>query len=296
MAIVEYRLPGVCTDTTKPILRRDPMLDGQPEGAFPFVFDLFADYEASHAAAAYTNGQAITNLAGGTDGSMVVNSGETISSRTDSGGADFSAITTDASYIAAPAGTLADIWAGDQYWMVFFWAMLPSEADWVDDSPINPFFCASADSETYLTGADLVTISQIWSASTKRLAAYRQIDLSSGNQELITPGAYGVWSQVAYWKDADGEHLRIKRPGQAAQTSSGSGADNDQDFSALVPKWGITGSWWNTAGNPEQLDSSNFAIARGGICNLELLADYTPTQWLDADATLIEARISANSW
>ncbi len=286
---------GEGADPSLPLHGIDPLTDDLPDGAVTFLFDFFADYEASHAAAAYLNGQVIADLAAGDDGAMAVAAGNVVGSVADLGGADFSAITTGTggTNVRGSVGCLADIRTGAQHFLLVGYFTLPSLADWNTAAALAAFF-QTADAD-YTAGADLATVAQYTTGGVPRLEVRRQTNGGSGIvQTVLFPdaAAYGKLAQLAFWRNAAGVGLRLRTSASDQAVTGAVGAANSGDFSATRPQWGLTNGFWTMAGVPAHVNAANFAVHRGWIENLEV-SGRPPATVLDEDWARISARVAA---
>lgn len=278
-------------DPSLPRFRIDPVQDGLTDAGIPFLVDLFKDFEASHADAAYANGEAITDLSGNGDGSMIVASGHTVTSGVDHGGADFSAITSSlgGTAVTGPAGCLSGLQA-TQHFLVLAYVKLPIADDWNDGAALAPFFQSSAGG--YTGGPDLVTIAQ---AAGGALQARRQTNGSSTVVTLeivVDAGAYGEWAQIAFWRNAAGAGLRLKTADVEQTATTSAGADNSGSFASTLPQFGQPAGFWNMGAIAAHVDASNYIIGRLVIENLAETA-RSPLVVADADAARVFGRIAA---
>jgi len=265
----------------------DDLIQGLSAGSIPFYFDLMKDRAASHADAAYTDGQAITDLSLTADGDVDVAVGDTVTSGVTYGGADFSAIETGAggTVIRGPTTALSAIHAGAQHFMVVFYAILPSAADWNSGPEIAPMFQSAA--AGYINGPDLVSIVQAAGGAT--LQARRQTNGGTGQtptEFVMEAASYARVAQVAYWRNADGVALHLRTAATRQFEPGAVGSDNSGVFSATRPQWGLPPGF---ASDPS---AANFTLLAGWIENLEI-SGRNPRAVLDAHWNRNALRLAA---
>lgn len=275
------------SNTDLPILGIDPLSDGVDPGGITFLFDMFKDFEASHAAAAYESADVITDLSETSDGLFDIATGpQTVTSGSDYGGADFSAVTANGNVVKSPTTALADIYSGDQHFMIGMWVVLPASGDFNTSGSLAPFFCSSPNASGYTATADIVTIAQ---QNGGLVSARRQTDGATAVAVSVTldSAAYGKLALIIFWRDADGVGLRIKTSA-SDQTSTGTvGSDNVTDFSAQSARWGVTKAFTGTV-----TSVANWTLCKGWVENLEL-SGRDPATVFDAEYERVTARIAA---
>lgn len=285
----------IATDATLPVIGMDPLTDGLPQGAVPFLFDLIKDYTASHADLPYADGDVIEDIDRNADGHMRVAAGHAVTSDARYGGADFSALATaGASFVEGPIGSLAALQAA-QHFAIALYVVLPTEADWDSVSTIAPFFQSAT--TTYTAGPDLATICQVTSSGTKYLRARRQRDGASAVADLQLapdPAAYGKPALIMYWRTAAGSALRLKTSASDQTVTAAAAADNTGAFGTTTPKFGVVPGFWNFTGQPAHLNAANFTLLRGWIADLDLF-DADMTEIGTADFVRVTNRIGALS-
>lgn len=278
------------SDTSKPYFGIDPLTDGVPAGGVPFLFDLFKDFQASHADTAYDDADEIVDLAEQGDGTFSITSTpQTITSGAAYGGADFSAITARGNTVRAPVGVLNAINDGSQYFAVAFWVVLPASADWNTAGTIAPFFCCTADAGGYATPeADMVTIAQQAGGS---LSARRQTNGATvaAVSIALNAGAYGKLALVMFWRNAAGVGMRVKTSVSDQSTGGAVGSNNAGDFSNAQPRWGVTTSFTASA---DIAKLGNWTLCKGWIENLQV-SGRDPATVFDAEYARVSDRIAA---
>lgn len=260
------RLPGAITDTSIPILQADDYLRGG-QGGVLFLFDL--DYEPSYAGGAPTDGVTIGDISGNADSTFELTSGQTVaySGR----GFDFTGVTADGDYVAIPASVAADIWAGNQYFLVMFYVRLPIEADWNTISTLAPFAAWTSVANGYPGEADLLTIAQLDAGTGPRLTARRQTNGASTAEAFnITPETsdFGQFAQILFWRDASGQGFRLKTASNTHLETKAVGSANTGNFSTKVGRLGIGESFWQLS-NAAHLEAAKWVLYRGMVENLE---------------------------
>ena len=277
------------SDTSKPFFGIDPLTDGVPAGGVPFLFDLFKDFEASHAAAAYLNGDVISDLSETADGAFSISSApQTITSNATFGGADFSAVTAVGNAVRAPIGALNDINDGSQYFAVAAWVVLPSSADWNTSAALAPFFCSTAGATGYATPeADICTLAFLGTGA-GNITARRQTNGATVTQMNLTVSAAGRGrlALVMFWRNAAGIGLRVKTSLTDQTVTGAVGAANVTDFSNAQARWGVTTSFTPAV---DIAKLGNWSLCKGWIENLQV-SGRDPTTVFDAEYARILAR------
>lgn len=78
------------------------------------------------------------------------------------------------------------------------------------------------------------------------MTAIRQRDTNLADFLAITLAAtdYGTFAQIAFWRNAAGQGLRLKTANNTQVTTAAVGADNAQNFSTPTGKFGMGRSFW----------------------------------------------------
>lgn len=274
----------ITSNTALPIIRRDPILDGD-NGGVRFMFDTAFPWCVP--AAAPVGGMAVRDMAEVANGSYRVAAAQTVTYA--GGGFDFSAMTVDPSEIMGGAGCLSGIYSGNQHFMVNGWFKFPSSGDWNTSTNLFTMFCATTAAAGYPSEADLVLIGQqvtgpalTFRRQTNGAGTIDQIDLSPALH-------YGRVAQVAFWRNAGGQGARIKSAGGTTSGSRAVGVANTGNFSAKLPRWGVAESTNNLASIPAHQAASNMRLYRGWIEDLQV-SGRDPLTVLDADFAATIAR------
>ncbi|MCA0204284.1 MAG: hypothetical protein LCH92_08080 [Proteobacteria bacterium] len=253
-------------------LRRDPILTGD-NGGVTFMFDLAFRY--CWAGGNPIGADVVKDAADVGDGAFVETGDGTIFA---GGGFDFAAPITNRAYVEGPAGCLASIHGGPQYFMVVGWYKMPtSEAWYATGGSIAPMFQCAATS--YSAGPELVTWSQ---SSIPRIDYRRQTNGSTFQGGNTDPNAniFGQVTQIAYWRNAGGVGMRMRSALGTVLLATVVGDDNVGDFSAMKPKWGVP---------PGFGAAPNTRLYRGWIEDLAV-SERAPLTVLDDDFTRVIAR------
>lgn len=194
---------------------------------------------------------------------------------------DFSAVAIRNSVIRLPeAITLRIAALANQHWMQVLYVRLPAEAGWNADG-LRPFSCFSTGTGGLTGDADLLTIGQAYSSGKPQLRAFRMTTgPSTGVQLGLQPvsDAYGAVCQIAWWRDAQGEHLSLRSPSTRKTVMTNLDAPTTVSLAGKYPQIGITNSLWKNLPSP----AANFAIARGWFEDLDM-SGRTPLEILEAD-------------
>lgn len=280
---MRLKLTGTFTDNTLPAYRRDAVLSGD-NGGVKFLFDLAYPY--SYAGGTPANGSPIVNINdSGSNGSIVLTSGQNLVFA--GNGLDFTNITAANNYLSVPASVAADIWgggAGLQYFMQVMYLKLPTNANWNVDTSIVPF-SQFATTAYNIPDADLVLFNQ--QASGKAIGARRQTNGATIDTLSVVPmtADYGSYAQVAFWRNAAGQGLRLKTANGTVLSTAAVGSANVTNFSAKTGKIGLAG----TFAPGVQAPSRQWKLYRGWIENL-VTSGRDPATVLDADWTRTVAR------
>lgn len=288
--------PIASTDTSLPIAVRDALITGSNSGV-RFLFDLAFPWSypggplaGRPAAGAPANGAAIYDMAGRANGTVSLGAAPNPSYA--GGGFDFTGVGTG-QVVLTPNDALASIWsAANQYFMVVSYEKLPTSGDWFSGSGLSSHACATSVSTGYQTEADLVHMAQNNNgAGAPQFQTRRQTNGGSTTENLqVTPNAnvYGQMCQVAYWRNAAGQGLRIKSALGTLSGTSAVGSNNTGNFSAKQFRWGAPISFASTG------NSTKRRLYRGWIEDLSL-SGRDPATVLDADWARVQARIAASA-
>jgi hypothetical protein len=235
-------LPGVSSDTTLPIQRRDRLLVNDNGGVL-FLADLA--YPWSYPGGTPIDGAVVRDIAErGTDGSIKAGTGIAYAG----GGLDFSNVTTSGNHLVIPASVAAALWGGGtgaQYFMVCIYLRLPVLAEW--QTGTTPVLLPFIDWGQYTTGPDLLMLSMYHNpAGIIQVRRQTAIGVQAGCREKPAAGDYGGFAQLAYWRNASGTGSRLRTANGVVSASGVVGANNTVDFSAQTGMFGIdSGRWWD---------------------------------------------------
>lgn len=279
---------GVCTDTSLPILQRDALLENS-NGGVPWLFDL-ASLFGYPLQAAPANGQLVVNMdASGNNGSVLEQTGDSIlyTGR----GLNFDGVTKIGNALLGPATPAASVWAApNQYFIACGYFKLPTSGNWNTAGALFEIFKWAT--TTYLAGAELVMFAQ---ASGGDISVRRQTAAATVDTIDITPNAldYGAFVQLAFWRAASGQFVRLKSANGTILGSAAVSTNNTQNFSALIPQLGVSrgfkgasdGSVMAAAGQ----NAAKMRVYRAWLEN-SVTSGRDPTTVLDADYTRTVAR------
>lgn len=278
-----------CTDLTLPILKRDTLLE-TVNGGVPWLIDLASSFSYPSQLAP-VNGAVVKNLdESGNDGSVVVQAGDAPSFA--GSGIDFTGITKAGNHVTGPAAAAASIWgSANQYFIVCAYMKLPTLANWNLNG--NAVFDMLKFAAThYIAGPELVLIGQQGASSS--FTFRRQTAAGAADVLTVIPAAgdYGSFAQVSFWRDAGGQHARLKTANGAVLANLTANANNTQNFSALTPQFGVPGGLAGGVGGvmaASQQNAAKFRIYRAFVENL-VVSGRDATTVLDADYTRTVAR------
>jgi len=251
-----------------------------PPAGVKFAFDLGSALSWAKMGAP-ANGDAVLDLAGGTAGSAAVTAGQTVNYA--GGGWDFSACSARGELVVAPAGCLADIAAlANAYFMVASYVKLPTSGNWSTGSNVSPIFCCTTNGSGYAAETDMVTVDMGTGGvvHSRRQTAGATIDAIT----VSAAAHYGLVTQVAYWRNAAGQGVRLRSSAGTTIGTMAVGAENAASFAAKVPRWGVTESFTSLSAG-----SLNWRLFRGWIENLAV-SGRDPVTVLDADYARTIAR------
>lgn len=264
---------GVSSRPNLPVLRRDPILDGDNNG-IRFLFD--AAFKYSYAGGNPTANTPIRDVSEHENSRFVLANGQTVTYQ--GGGFDFSALTVPGSYVEIPAAVGADLRA-EQQMLVALYVKLPARSDWLT---------AENSSRPILTWrTSLTTDPEIVSIQTSRAASRDYIQArrrnSSGGLDTINlpmdTAWYGSVVQVGYYRKGTNQSLVVTGAGAPMfQVSIASGPNAVEDWSAVTGKFGVGpyGGAIGVGGNPHRMRIYRALIEnlqRSGRDPLTVLAD-----------------------
>jgi hypothetical protein len=279
---------GTCTDTSLPILQRDALLENS-NGGVPWLFDMASVY-GYPAQAAPANGQLVVNLdASGNNGSVREQTGDSIlyTGR----GLNFDGVTMIGNALEGPAAAAASVWAApNQYFIACGYFKLPTSGNWNTAGALFDIYKWA--NTTYLAGPDLVLFAQQAGGD---ISVRRQTAAATADVIDITPNAldYGAFVQLAFWRSAAGQFVRLKSANGVVSGSAAVGSNNTQNFSALIPQLGVPRGFKGSGdGATMAAAGQNAAKMRVYRCWLEnsVTSGRDPTTVLDADYTRTVAR------
>lgn len=279
------QLPGTISDTSLPNpTLADPLLNGA-NGGIKALFDLAASQSWAKQAAP-ANGDSVADLGGGSALTAVTAGGTPLTFA--GGGFDFTGITAAGNNVKAAAVLSSIKAAANQYFSVCMYFKLP--ATWNSSASLRPFFCATSGSGGYAAPeVDLVTVAQV---NGQQLTARRQTNGAGtvDNLTVAVPNGYlGLVAQIAFWRNASGETLRVKSSAGTLTASAAVGSNNTGDFSAQQPRWGVPTSFNTSAGFTSAATSER--LYRGWISDLSV-DTRDPAAVLDADYAAAVSRFS----
>lgn len=278
-----------CTDTSLPILKRDSLLEGANDGV-KWLFDAASKYSYPTQAAP-ANGALARNLdESGNNGSITVQSGDAVGYA--GGGLSFDGTTKVGTCLTGTAAAVASIWgSANQYFIVCLYLKLPTSGNWNSAGTLHDIFkTAGVD---YTAGPDLLLIAQ--QSSSSSFSFRRQKAAASVDAITLVPAAgdYGSFVQIAFWRDATGQHARLKSANGTILQSTTVSTNNTQDFSATVPQIGPAAGFKGTpAGSTmvtSQQNASKYRLYRAWIENL-VVSGRSAATVLDADYARTVAR------
>lgn len=276
------RVPGTA-DNAALENYKDPVI---PPAGMKFLFDLASPLSWAVQGDPVT-GNAVKDVAGGSDGAVAITSGQTVDWA--GNGFDFTGNTADGQIVTAPAGALGSIWsATNDYFMVCFYAKLPIAEDWNTDSTLATMFCCTTHANGYLNEVDLLNISQ---QNGPNMRFRRQTD---GGTTVVTTDVspalhYGREAQVGFWRNASGIGARLKSSGGTTLATAAVGSNNSGDFSAKVPRWGICESFNDLGLKAAHVEAAKWRLYRGFLEDLSA-SGRDPVTVLDADYARTIAR------
>jgi hypothetical protein len=287
--------PVVSPDTSLPVIYRDKLLEGVLNDGVRFIADLAFPFSypggafaGRAAAAAPANGALVADIAEVADGSVVVVSGQAIGYA--GGGFDFSALTARGSYLQIPASVANDIYTAyggnSQHFLFCAYVKLPASGEWNTLGSIAPFM-SFASANAAVGVPDIVSVGQ---ANPTSLQSVRQTaGATLANNTVVIPSNYfGLFAQVAFWRNAAGVGLTIKTANGRTTSTGAVGSNNSENFSAQTGKVGVCPAYWSSS-LTGQSGAKNFRVYRCFVENLARSA-RDPLTVLDADYARVVAR------
>ena len=270
------RVPGTTTDTAKPILRKDAMLKTDVNGGVKFLFDLgnLPGYPGGNP----VNGTVIPDLSDHADGVAEVSAGQAVAYL--GGGFDYEGVTAINNDIKAPSSCLASIYAAsNQYFMKVAYRKLPLLADWPSTTSLMSILADNTATSGYTTVPDLLTIGL---GNAPNISARRQTSVGAADTLTMNADAnmYGQVCQIAFYRTAAGQTLRVKSALGTKTATAAVGSNNSANFSACEPRWGFIGQ----SGALTPANSTKQRSYRGWIEDLAL-SGRDPVTVLDKDFT-----------
>lgn len=278
------RSPGVSTAPGLTKLRRDKVLEGD-NGGVKFLFDLSWAWSNLRAGSNPLDGDTIRDISEHGDGAVSIAAGQSVGYL--GGGFDFSALTADPAVVMGPAGCLASIYAGSQYFLICGWARLPAMADWNTNAVLTPLFETSGLGGGFQVGPDLLTVGQ---ASLPQFTTRRQTDGATADNRNLIPNAdfYSKVVQWGVWRNATGQGLRLKSQTAEQVSTAAIGALNTGNFGGNRPRWGVPDAFNNVAGIPAHKLAAKARLYRGFVEDLQV-SGRNPIAVLDADWGLCQS-------
>lgn len=284
------RVPEATGDTTKPVVYRDPILNDQENDGVRFLWD--AGFGFSYPAGPYTgraapgnpvNGAVIGDITERANGEFQLLGGSVTYS---GGGFDVSSSTKNGTGVLAPAAVNADIWTAyggvSQEYLAFGYFKTPSAANW---DGVASFMGDKA----YTTGnASMASVH--WVGVDGRIGAYRQTasnTVESTGWVVSSTNSYSQLVQIAVWRNASGQGLRLQSANETVLQTLSRGSQNTQDFSASRFGWGRAAAF-----GPNDTTHALWTgvrAYRGGIINLARW-NVDPATLLAADWQRVVAR------
>lgn len=268
-SITEFQMPFT-TERELPKAVIDPILKDDYAGAIQCVWDM-GDVAGYPSQLPPTNGAVVNDLTGGTGGSIVVGAG---SQGFSGGGMVMTGVTAAGTYISLPSRINASIWNPynglSQLFGYVLYVKLASQANWNAQSSIMPLMDGGG---SYASQPDMALLCM---QSNGQIAVRRQVAAAtydSANTLGVLPAAsdYGTFAQIAYWRNQDGQRLRLRTirgvtwaGGNPNGVAVAKGADNTQNFASVGPRMGWTSL--GSASTPNGLNGLKFY--RGWIDNL----------------------------
>lgn len=277
------KLSGICTDTTLPILRRDRVLEND-NGGIKFLYDLA--FPPSYAGGNPVYGSVISDISESSlDAVWDIVGGESVTYSWN--GFNLSALTKVGSVFEVPPSVAASIYNSvNDYFLACIYIKLPTELEWNTEAAIAPFLQFS--DYNYQTHPDLLTLSFMTGGL---ISSRRQTSVGTAEIINVTP-QYGEFAQISFWRDANGQGLRVRQATADVSSTLPVGSNNSADFSSLTCKVGIPVGFNGTYGALLKAGSENafqMKIYRGFIENLET-SGRTPSELLDEDWDRTNAR------
>lgn len=284
--MLKVKLDESVPDATLPIWRRDQYLEGDNGGTLALL-DFSRRWTWPNAAAP-VNGDGIGDVSEHGDASMVIGaSGGSVSLA--GGGLDFSDC-SKGTQVELAASVSSTIWGGgsrDQFYMVVAYLKLPTLADWYAGGAVGAL--AKFTTSDYLTDADLIMLCMVNGGA---LQWRRQRAAAAADTTSITPaaGSYGALCQVAFWRTATTQTMRLKSASESTSYSNTTGVNNTQNFSAMRGRFGYTDCQFWSAGLPPATNPNarKFRLYRIIVEDL-ITSGRDPTTVLNADWARVAA-------
>ena len=127
------------------------------------------------------------------------------------------------------------------------------------------------------------------------ISVRRQTGAGAATTIDITPagGDYGAFVQLAYWRTAAGQFVRLKSANGTVSGSAAAGSNNTENFSTLVPQIGpargLKGADTGTVMSAANQNAAKYRIYRGFVENL-VTSGRDAVTVLDADYARTVAR------
>lgn len=279
-------IPGAITNTSIPIKKRDPLLDGDNNGV-RFMFDLANTY--CYVPGTPVQGKAVVDIAEISAAGQVNLTGGTLAAA--GGGIDFTSSSARAC-VSTPAAVLGDLYADQEYILCGYWKLpIIGNFPGVGGGQNTTMFTAEAgNSDLYTTSAELVMAA--WDMGTVgRLKFSRPIAVSATGLEQINldmTAHAGLLTQIAMWRtSAAGWNCRLKSSaGTALGTANMTNVKSTGDFSAKALHFGMSGSFGVQVTNSAR---TGLRLFRGFIENTKR-SSRAPVTVLDDDYARTIAR------
>lgn len=265
------------TDPSLPVLTRDRLLLDD-NGGVRHLFDLA--YPFSWPGGVPVNGAVIRDVAENADGAFTLTGTGTVAAA--GGGFDFTNVTTPVAEITIPAAVSTDIWGDgvvNQYFLQCLYMRLPTLAGWsVSGVPAMTSFTSAATG--FQAENEMFGFHQATSGGTPRVRGLRCLNGTASLDEFNiepTAGHYGSVVQLAFWRDASGQVMRLKSANGSILTGKAVNVNNAVSFAGKAGHIGIGAARW-----PPVTTGRGFRVYRGFVENLRT-SGRNPAAVLDAD-------------
>lgn len=272
------KLSGVCADTTLPILRRDRVLEND-NGGIKFLYDLA--FPPSYSGGNPVAGSVISDISESSlDAVWDIVDGESVNYSLN--GFDLSSLTKVGSVFEVPSSVAESVHNSvNDYFLLCIYVKLPTEMEWNTEASIAPFLQFS--DGAYIDGQpELIVLSFMMSGI---ISARRQTSVGSAEAINVTP-QYGEFAQISFWRDANGQGLRVKQVTADTSSTLPVGQNNTADFGSLTCKVGIpvgfNSDYYGGSLKPGATNAFNMKIYRGFFENLEI-SGRSPLEVMDDD-------------